>query len=118
MYSPFDTIHLLRCFFPLLKTGFELVDFDAFLVLFAVFCFTSSTMGYSGWIGRVGHQGHADFGQKLLNTQCGVEGCIRKLPIMKWANAMSLQKKKNSLKLNIASHNHASWYTDTDGSLT
>ena len=29
-YSPFDAIHLLRCFFPLLKTVFELVNFYAF----------------------------------------------------------------------------------------
>ena len=29
-YSPFDAIHLSRCFFPLLKTVFELVKFDAF----------------------------------------------------------------------------------------
>ena len=29
-YSPFDAIHLLKHFFPLLKTVFELVDFDAF----------------------------------------------------------------------------------------
>ena len=29
-YSPFRAIHLLRLFFPLLKTGFELVDSDAF----------------------------------------------------------------------------------------
>ena len=43
---------------------------------------------------------------------------------MKWANALSLQKKKkNSLKPNTASHNNAtshnnaSWYTDTDGFL-
>ena len=29
-YSPFDAIHLLRCFFPLLRTVFELIHFDAF----------------------------------------------------------------------------------------
>ena len=29
-YSPFDAIHLLRLFFPLLKTVFELVNVDAF----------------------------------------------------------------------------------------
>ena len=42
-YSPSDAIHLLRCFFPLLKTVFELVDFDAFQC-FCCFCFTSSTL--------------------------------------------------------------------------
>ena len=29
-YSPFDAIYLLRHFFPLPKTVFELVDWDAF----------------------------------------------------------------------------------------
>ena len=42
-YSPFDTIHLPRPFFPLLKTGFELDNSDAFSVS-AIFCFTSSTL--------------------------------------------------------------------------
>ena len=28
-YSPFDAIHLSKHFFPLLKTIFELTDFDA-----------------------------------------------------------------------------------------
>ena len=35
--------------------------------------------------------------------------------MMKWANALSLQK--NSLKLNAASHNNTIRYTDTDGFL-
>ena len=29
-YSPFDATHLQKHFFPLLKTVFELIDFDAF----------------------------------------------------------------------------------------
>ena len=37
--------------------------------------------------------GHAIFGQKLLNTQHSVGRCAGKSPIMKWANALSLQKK-------------------------
>ena len=57
----------------------------------------------------------AVFGQKLLNTQCGAGRCAHKSPIIKWANVLSLQK--NSLKLNVASHNNTSWYTDTDGFL-
>ena len=43
---------------------------------------------------KVGHGGHAVLGQKLLNTQRGVGRCACKSPIMKWANALSLQKKK------------------------
>ena len=58
---------------------------------------------------------HAVFGQKLLKTQRSVGRCTHKSPVMKWANALSLQK--NSLKLNAASHNNASWSTDPDGFL-
>ena len=36
---------------------------------------------------------------------------------MKWTNALRESSKKNSQKLNAASHNNASWYTDTDGLL-
>ena len=67
------------------------------------------------WIVRVGHRGPAVFGQKLQNTQCSVCRCTCKSPIMKRTNALSLQK--NSLKLNTASHNNASWCTNTDGFL-
>ena len=70
----------------------------------------------TGWIGRVRYGGHAIFGQKLLNTQCSVGRCARKSPIMKWANALK-ESSKNSLMLNTASHNNASWCTDTDGFL-
>ena len=123
---------------PLLKTVFELVDFDAFLCFCHFFCFTSSpsekhfslrTFLHPGkqtqtsllgrdWVNEVGvveHGGHAVFSQKL-NTQRSVGKCIRKSPIMKWANTLK-NLQKNSLKLNIAFHNNASWYTDTDGFL-
>ena len=62
------------------------------------------------------HEDHAVFGQKLLNTQHGVGRCARKSPIMKWANSLKVFEK-TSLKLNAASHNNTSWYTDTDGFL-
>ena len=68
-------------------------------------------------MGRVGHGGHAIFAQKLLSTQGVVGRCAGKSLIMKWANALKESKKKNSLKQNAASHNNASWYTDTDGFL-
>ena len=100
----------------------------------AVFCFSSCTSAKCfplrtffiqgnkqkvswdeiGWIVRVEHGGHAVFGQKLLNTQCGVGRYACKSPIMRWANTLSLQKKK---KFTEASHNNASWYIDTDGFL-
>ena len=64
----------------------------------------------------MGHQGHAIFGRKLLNTQHDVGRCARKLPIMKRANALKGSSEK-SLKPKAASHNNASWCTDTDGSL-
>ena len=57
------------------------------------------------------------FGQNMLSTQPCVGRCARKSPIMKWANALKESSKKNSLKSNAASHNNASWYTDTDGIL-
>ena len=66
----------------------------------------------------MGHGGHVVLGQKLLKTQCCVGWCVCKLPIKKWANMLKeSSKKKNSLKLNAASHNNASWYTDPDGFL-
>ena len=40
-----------------------------------------------------------------------------KSPIMKQAKALKESSKKNSLKPNAASHNDASWYTNTDGFL-
>ena len=77
-------------FFPLLKTVFELVDFDAFLVLLLFFVLPllqQQNISFSGlfpqgnknvswdeirWIGRVGHGCDAVFVQKLLNTQSGI----------------------------------------------
>ena len=65
---------------------------------------------------RMRHGGHAVLGQKLLNTQHGVGRCSRKSPVMRWANTFRVFEK-SSLKLNAASHNSASWHTDTDGLL-
>ena len=112
-YSPFDTIHLLRHFFPLLKTVLNsliLIPFSAS----AVYCFTSSILAKHfslrifftwgnkknvshsqiRWIRRVGHGSVAIFGPKLLNTQCSVGRCADKLPIMKWANVLKESSKK------------------------
>ena len=134
-YSPFDAIHPLRHF----STSKQFLNLSILIpfTASAIFCFTSSTSakcfslrtffiqgnkqtkvawGMIGWIGRVGRWGHAVFGQKLLNTQHSVGRYAGKSPIMmKWANTLSL--KKNLLKPNTASHNNASWYTDTDGFL-
>ena len=62
-----------------------------------------------------GAQGSCHFGQNLLNTQHGVGRCTCKSPMMKWANTLKESSKKNSLKLNTASHNNTSWYTDGGG---
>ena len=134
-YSPFDAVHLLRHFLPLLKTLLELIDFDAFKhfchFLFHLFymgkmfpfedCFHPGkpkkvTGGEIRWIGRVGHRCHAVFGQKLLNTQHGMGRCAHKSPIVKWVNMLKVFKKY-SLKPNAASHHSARWSTDTDGFL-
>ena len=92
-----------------------------------VFCFTSATSAKffplrtfftqrnkkkshfgRDWVNSgVGYGGHAIFGQKLLNTQCGVGRCTCKSPIMKWANVLK-ESSKSSLKPNSASHNNAS----------
>ena len=45
-YSPFDAIHLLRHFFPLLKRVFKLIDFDAFYC-FCCFLFHHFHIGKS-----------------------------------------------------------------------
>ena len=58
----------------------------------------------------------AALGQKLLNTQGGVGRCAGKSHIVKWANALK-ESPKTFLKMNAASHNNASWHTDTDGFL-
>ena len=100
----------------------------------AVFCFPSFTSakhfpwmnfslgkqkesrsGWDRWIGRVGHGGHT-----ILVKNCWTLSTV-------WAgtfiNHHEIGKhvervfKKNSLKLNAASHNNASWCTDTDGFL-
>ena len=78
----------------------------------AVFCFTSSTLAkhfplrnffIQGNKNRLSGQdrvnwgkpgGHAIFGQKMLNTECGVGRCSCKSPIMKWANTLKDSSKK------------------------
>ena len=45
-------------------------------------------------------QGHAAFGQKLMNTQCHVGRCAGKSPIVKWANML----KESSEKFTEAKH--------------
>ena len=111
-YCPFDAIPLLRCFSHCSEQFLN----SLILMLFsasAIFCFSSSTSakhvplrpffiqgnkkevawGKIRWIWRVGHEGHTVFGQKLLNTQCGVGRCARKSPIMKWANTWKESSK-------------------------
>ena len=75
------------------------------------------TPGEMGRTGKARHGGHGIFGQKLLNTQDSVGMCSCKSPIMKQTNTMKVSSKKNSLKLNTASHYTTSWCTDTDGFL-
>ena len=122
------TLHLMQYtywdFFPLLKIVFELIDFDAFLVLLLFFvsrlphwqnvslwglissgetnkvtprswCFRSPTADHSAWCGQVRSQ----------ITHHEMSKCVERV------------FKKNSLKLNAASHNNPSWYTDTNGFL-
>ena len=95
----------------------------------AIFCFTFSTLSKCFPVrtlfiwgkkkrcsvaDQVGHGDHPVFGQKLLNVQHGVGRSDHKSPNMKWANALKVFQK-NSLKLNAASHNNASWHNDNFG---
>ena len=106
----------------------------------AVFCFNSSTLAkpcslrtfliqgnkqtnksYSGhdWVNKVGGtpgRGGLPVSGQILNTQRSVGRCTLDHP--SW-NGQTRWKslQKNSLKLNVASHNNTSWYTDTDGFL-
>ena len=131
----FNAIHLSRYFFQCSKQCLNssiLMPFSASVV----FCFTSSTSAthfpsrifssretknsHSGsdQVNREGGvQGHAICGQKLLSTQHCVGRCAPRSPIMKWANVLKESSNKYSLKLNTASHNNTSWYTDRDGFL-
>ena len=59
-----------------------------------------------------GAWGPCHFGQKLLNTWCGMGRWACKSP-----KDVERIFKKNSLKPNTASHNNVSWYTDTGGFL-
>ena len=106
------TLHLMQytsieMFFPTAQNSFWT---GRFFSASAIFHFTSSTLtkyfplrtffffpsgetkkshsGKNQVIGRVVHGGHALFGQKLLNTQCGVGRYACKSPIMKWANTL------------------------------
>ena len=122
----------IKTYLSLLTIVFEFVDFDAFHCfchfLFHLFHISEtcpfehtfhqgnkkkSPGGRNKWIGRVGHGSHAVLGQKLLNAQHGVGRCTWKPPILTWANTVKISKIK-SLKLNTASHNNASWCTDTE----
>ena len=114
-YSLFDAIHLLRHSFYWSKqflNSSNLIPFGAS----AVFCFISSMSAkyfplrtffiqenkqtkkslkvrLLDQANRVGHRTHAIFGQKLMNTQCGVSRWSHKSPIMKWGNVLSFFKK-------------------------
>ena len=115
-YSSSDAMHLLRHFFHCSKQFLNssiLMPFSAS----AIFCSTYSTLakrfslstfsygetttkkvtwGEIGWIGSVGHGVHVIFGQKLMNTQCGVGKCACKSPTIKWANVLEKSFKKSA----------------------
>ena len=118
-YSPFDAIHLLRCFFHCLK---QFLNLSILMPFSACHFFVSllphrqnflfedifhgetkkSCLGQDQVNREVGHEAHAFSGPKLLNTQHSVGRCIRKSPIMKWANMLSLQKKFTEAKLSLS----------------
>ena len=66
-----------------------------------------------GWQNQVNREGGACGSCHFWSKSAEHSWCPRKSPIMKWANVWK-SLPKNSLKPNAASHNNASWYTDTD----
>ena len=59
--------------------------------------------------------GSCHFWSKTAEHSARWGRCTHKSPIMTWANTTKeFSKKKTSLKPNTASHNNASWNTDTD----
>ena len=127
-YVPFGARHLLRLFHCSKRVNFDAFQcFCRFLFhllpphrqnvspwgLFSSRETKNVAPSETRWIGRMGH--------RVLVKNCWVLSTV-------WASALvncpswdgetcwkSLQK--NSLKPNTASHNNASWYTDTDGFL-
>ena len=134
-YSLFDAVHLLSCFFLLLKNSFWTHRFWCLLLLLFFVSLlphwqnvsfrglfssweTKISWGKIGWIRRVGHRGHS---MLVLVKNCWILSKV-------WAGTLVITHdkmgkrverilKRNSLKLNKASHNNASWYADTDGVL-
>ena len=129
-YSLFATIHLSRLFSTAQKflNLLILMSFSAS----AFFCFTSSTLAKlfsfgknkikkslrarSGEWGEGEPQGLCLFWSKTAehSEQCG-QVCLLFTHHEMGKCIGSLNK--NLLKLNAASHNHPSWYTETDGFL-
>ena len=56
--------------------------------------FCSGRGQVNGWNGRGEHEGHAIFGQKLLNTQRDVGRSAHKSSNMKWANVLKQLSEK------------------------
>ena len=129
-YSRFDAIHLLRLFFPLLKTVFKHFDFDAFLLPFfptsptsvkhfslrTFFIWGNKKKSHQVWLGdleRVGHKHHTVLVKNCWTLSVMWAGALVNHP--SW-NERTCWKSlhKNLLKPNAASHNNTSWYTDID----
>ena len=129
-YSPFDSTHLSRHFlFPLLKIVFDLVDFDpvSHLPLFVsplphrqtvspwgLLSSKETKESHLGWqpVNREdGAQGHAVFGQKLLNSQGSAGRCAPKSHIMKRTNALKVFQKFTEAKCSLSQHHQlVHWY--------
>ena len=131
-----STLHLMQYIYQYIfstaQNSFWTRQFWCFLVLLPFLCFTSSTLGKHfplrssfiwgnkkivargkiRWTGSVRHGGHAGFDQKLLHMQCSMGGALLNHEMGKCIERVF---KKNWRKPKAASHNNASWCTDTDG---
>ena len=134
-YFPFNAIYPLRLFSHCSKQFLNLLILMPFSAS-AIFCFTSSTSAKCFPLRTFFIQGNKRkslLGWDLVNREDGtrescsflVKNCwtlslVWAGPLINhpsWNGQMHWVFKENSLKPNTASHNNASWYTDTDGFL-
>ena len=123
-YSPFDWIHLSRCFFQCSKhflNSFILMPFSDS----SIFCFTFSMSAKRFLLRTIFIWGNIKkhSGQNQVKGEWGM-GVMQSLVKNWWtvsaagAGAFNVLKvfQKHSLKQLIASQNTTSWYTNTDAS--
>ena len=131
-YSPLDAVYLLRCF----NCSKQFLNLSILMPFSAsaVFCFTSSSTSAKCFPLRtffIKWNKNSHSGWDWVNREGGIQGLCHVLVkncwtlSALWASVLvnphheickfveRIFKKKNLLKPNAASHNNASWHTDT-----